>query len=107
MARLTRRWNFTRWGPGLAGGKFDSHAVTAKDLGQVLKVRTITLDSLCARYSLAPDLVKVDVEGAERSVLDGARKMAAGRNTRFLVEMHSNAEFSMQQNTEQVLELVP
>ncbi|HEX2079709.1 MAG TPA: FkbM family methyltransferase [Longimicrobium sp.] len=43
--------------------------------GGALEVRTIRLDDYCAEHALAPAAVKIDVEGAEVSVLEGARQM--------------------------------
>jgi FkbM family methyltransferase len=91
-------------GAGAAGSMYPNHAVTARDLGSVSRVRTITLDSLCSRYGLVPDLVKIDVEGAESGVLRGARGLASKKETRFIVEMHSNPELTMRANLTSVLQ---
>lgn len=39
--------------------------------GESLQVRTITLDGFCSEHAIQPDLVKVDVEGAESAVIAG------------------------------------
>ena len=39
-----------------------------------IKVRTLRLDDYCAQHGLAPNAIKIDVEGAEMSVLHGARE---------------------------------
>jgi len=39
------------------------------------KRRQITLDGFCARENIAPEVIKIDVEGAELGVLEGARKI--------------------------------
>lgn len=50
-----------------------------------LEVRTLRLDDYCAEHALAPAAVKIDVEGAEMSVLHGAREtLARHRPTIFL-----------------------
>jgi FkbM family methyltransferase len=41
------------------------------DVG-ALEVRTLRLDDYCAQHALAPAAIKIDVEGAEMSVLAGA-----------------------------------
>jgi FkbM family methyltransferase len=91
-------------GAGAAGSMYSGHAVTASRASQSLEVPTVTLDELVAEYRQVPDLVKIDVEGAERLVLTGSRKLAAANRSRFLVEMHSNPELSMVQNAEAVLQ---
>ncbi len=39
----------------------------------VVKVKTLTVDSICAELALLPQVIKIDVEGAEAAVLQGAR----------------------------------
>ena len=50
------------------------------------EVNCITLDS--AFENLEPDLIKIDVEGAEYRVLQGARSILERGKCRFLVEVH-------------------
>lgn len=50
-----------------------------------VKVATRTLDGYCTEHSLAPDIVKVDVEGHELAVLDGARVMLANRAPAYVI----------------------
>ena len=52
----------------------------------VQSIRTITIDSLAARYG-APDFIKIDVEGAEADVLQGM----TGIKPRLLIEVHDTA----------------
>lgn len=91
-------------GTGAAGSMFEGHAVSASRAGSVQQVSTVTLDQLAATYDLIPDLVKIDVEGAEAAVLAGSKAVASVLETRFLVEMHSFPELPMRRNAELVLE---
>ena len=54
------------------------------------EVSTTSIDAFCAPLGLRPDVIKVDVEGAELDVLKGARATIAsgGRGLRLYVEMH-------------------
>lgn len=90
-------------GTGAAGSMYRGHAVSAARAGEVQRVPTTTLDELCDRQGKVPDLVKLDVEGAESKVLDGSRMLAGHRRTRFLVEMHSPRELPMARNASLVL----
>jgi FkbM family methyltransferase len=90
-------------GTGAAGSMYMGHAVAAARAGKVQRVPTTTLDELVDRYGTVPELVKVDVEGAESKVLAGSRQLAAHRRTRFLVEMHSPRELPMKDNADLVL----
>lgn len=90
-------------GAGAAGSIYSSHAKTAKKDGSSTQVSTITVDSIVSLFNMQPDLIKVDVEGAESKVLQGAIETTRKYKPHFLVEMHSMAELSMEQNTTLVL----
>ena len=53
-------------------------------------VRAVSIDQFCAEYRLQPQVIKVDVEGAELAVLRGARSTIAhaGPGLHLFVEMH-------------------
>lgn len=53
-----------------------------------LEVRTLRLDDYCAEHGLAPDAVKIDVEGAEMSVLEGARETFARHRPILFLSTH-------------------
>jgi FkbM family methyltransferase len=46
------------------------------------------LDDLCAGLGFAPDLLKVDVEGYELAVLQGARRVLARHRPQLFLELH-------------------
>lgn len=47
----------------------------------------VTLDEYCARTQTYPDLLKIDVEGAEVDVVEGARELIASRKATFIIEV--------------------
>jgi FkbM family methyltransferase len=51
-----------------------------------ITVPAVTLDDLLG--GRVPDFVKIDVEGAELAVLEGARRILAAGRTTFLIELH-------------------
>jgi len=53
------------------------------------RVRTISIDGWCQDTGDRPDLVKIDVEGAELSVLEGMCSTLAARTASVLLEVHS------------------
>lgn len=91
-------------GTGAAGSMYRGHAVSAASAGTVQQVRTTTLDEIAARYRLMPDLVKIDVEGAEAAVLEGSKRLVEHHKTRILVEVHSLPELSMARNASLLLD---
>lgn len=95
---------FYTTGAGAAGSMFESQAETAKMLHQSIWVETITIDDLMTRYKLIPDLIKIDVEGAEYSALQGATELSKFKKTAFMVEMHARQELPMKKNAELILD---
>lgn len=90
-------------GAGSAGSSYPEHAKTASSKNIHLDVRTVTIDGLVEHFGLTPDLVKIDVEGAEYQVLSGSKLCASQGKARFFVEMHSNSRLPMVDNATQVL----
>lgn len=54
-----------------------------------LRVTMITLDDFVQQKQLWPDLVKIDVEGAEEDVLLGAAEMIKQSTPTFIIELHN------------------
>jgi len=95
--------DFWTVGTGAAGSMFQSHAVTAARGGFVRRVSTMTVDHVAEMIGIVPDLVKIDVEGAEMKVLAGAVAIASRKRSRLLIEMHSLPELPMRENARRVL----
>lgn len=53
-----------------------------------LEVRTLRLDDYCAQHALAPAAIKIDVEGAEMSVLAGAFDTLARHHPTIFLSTH-------------------
>lgn len=70
---------------------------------QAVKVRCLTLDSLFP--DTPPDLVKIDVEGAEYRAVMGSVNMLRGKKTRFAVEMHPWGDKSLDKKTSDVFQI--
>lgn len=66
-----------------------------------IEVNTFKLDTVCK--DIAPDLVKIDVEGSELRVLKGCEKILKNGNTKFLIELHDWADPEGQKNASEVV----
>lgn len=94
--------DFYTIGAGAAGSKYKHHAQSAAQVGAHFKVPTLTIDFLTDYYKVLPDLVKIDVEGAELEVLPGATMLASKQVTIFFVEIHSTN--GIVANTESIIQ---
>jgi FkbM family methyltransferase len=73
-------WDRSNFG----GNSLNPNATT--DLGSVSNVEISRLDTVCFRRGIIPDLVKVDVQGAELKVLRGALGLLGNGKTAFWLE---------------------
>jgi FkbM family methyltransferase len=67
-----------------------------------IDVETTTLDAFCATRQLRPDVVKIDVEGAELDVLKGARQVLASHAVQAFLELHPSVWASRGVTAEQI-----
>jgi FkbM family methyltransferase len=88
----------------ISGGLF-VHNPSIRDTVQWTKceVDCVTLDSYCK--GIEPDLIKIDVEGSEYRVLQGARGILAKGRCRFLVEIHPWGDESLKRMPSDVFKL--
>lgn len=56
------------------------------------KVKLVSLDEFASNSKIWPDILKVDVEGAESEVLRGAEKVIANKKPVFIIELHNPAQ---------------
>lgn len=75
-----------------ADGERGDNRLAAGDGGDTtsIDIATTSIDAFCQRIGKQPSLIKVDVEGAELAVLEGARETiaAGGDRLALYVEMH-------------------
>ena len=56
--------------------------------GREVHVEAISVDAFCEEVGIRPDILKMDVEGAEYEVLMGARKTISQSRPKLLIELH-------------------
>src|SRR3546814_9858374 len=85
--------------PG-AGLSSETHRITSEDTRSMADdfVPLITLDDAFGRDRLWPTIVKVDVEGHEIAVVEGARRIIERRQTIFVIEFHGHLIGHYQEN---------
>ena len=87
---------FYTLGSGAAGSMHPRHAESAAAVNSYQNVSTVTLDYIYSYYNISPDLVKIDVEGAETLVIEGAKTLAQDTKCTFFIEMHNVQDLGME-----------
>ena len=88
---------------GAAGSLHKDFSSTASNLENYYNVKTKTIDKICRDENVIPDFVKIDVEGHEHQVLEGAKETALNKKTNFLVEIHSSTLLPIKVNLKRVI----
>jgi FkbM family methyltransferase len=77
--------------PMTRGSTDGTHHLTGPEEAASVEVEATTLDSFAAETGLDPDLILVDVEGAEIAVLQGAMSLIRRARPDLLLEHHGDA----------------
>jgi FkbM family methyltransferase len=86
VADMTGRTTFYSGRHGGAGHL----AAVGRPEGNAMTVETITLDEfVLGRDHRLPDFLKIDVEGAERKVLDGGQRVLRANRPTLLIDLHT------------------
>jgi len=64
---------------------FNNEKLKDKD---VVSVDCISLDEFCSKENIKPDVIKIDVEGAELKVINGMEKLLRNPNVKIFCEIH-------------------
>lgn len=74
--------------------------------GEITAVRSLTVDSLVDEMDFVPTHIKIDVEGAEASVLRGACSVLAEESPVLFVELHNAMVSSRGGNPQEAISLL-
>jgi len=91
---------FHTLGTAPAGSLFKDMSTSASMVHSSLIVSTDTIDNVINDTGIIPELVKIDIEGAEIIALKGAIILALGQKCKFIVEMHSSKSLTMLNNAQ-------
>jgi len=83
---------FRRGLPRSQGGLCWSKHLPVLASGEVIMVPALRLDNFVAAGGPAPDVIKIDVEGAESEVLKGASRILERDRPALIIEVHTAAE---------------
>lgn len=80
-----------RFGAKLYGEQLIVQSSTFPPFGPISQiVPTMRLDTLFAELEETPTVIKIDAEGFELRILNGAERLIAARRTTFIVEFHAS-----------------
>ena len=71
--------------------------------GESMSVKSITLDDYFKNKKIKPDIIKIDVEGAEMQVRKGARNILKKDSPLLFIEIHSEGLPLLHSSIEEVL----
>jgi len=74
-------------------------------IAKIVKRRVVTLDQIFDGEGFLPDLIKIDVEGYEMDVLEGAQKILTQKRCPILCELHPGYWRTMNIPAENLVEL--
>ena len=83
-----------------------SSSVTNRGARDVITVDAISLDTFFADKVVKPDLIKIDVEGAETKVLRGMAGLLKNNNLKLFVEIHPRALKELQSSVDEVMSIL-
>ncbi|MHB8596642.1 MAG: FkbM family methyltransferase [Ktedonobacteraceae bacterium] len=83
-----------------------SSSLTNRGVSDVITVDAISLDTFFADKAVKPDLVKIDVEGAETKVLRGMAGLLKNNKIKLFVEIHPRALKELQSSVDEVLSIL-
>lgn len=93
----------------VSGSPFGGFVVNSKKSENAFvrkTVRQICLDDFCVSSQIEPDVIKIDVEGAELGVLKGAKRTLSRGNPMIFLSVHPSHLELMGQSVKDIMELL-
>jgi FkbM family methyltransferase len=86
---------FRRGEPRSQGGVCAGEHRPVLARGEVIGVQAVTLDAFAAGFNPLPDVIKIDVEGGEAEVLQGARDAIRRHSPTLIIEVHGAEQYEL------------
>jgi FkbM family methyltransferase len=83
-----------------------SSYVQDTEASEEISVEAISLDNFFRDKEVMPDLIKIDVEGAETKVLKGMKEIMKNNMPKLLIEVHPSHLLKMNSSKEEVLSIL-
>lgn len=83
----------------------DDNVIEVENYNAISKVKTISLDNLCKKLNLWPDLMKIDIEGFELEAFRNAKELLK-RKPKIILALHPEFIRKRNKNPKEVLEIL-
>lgn len=81
-------------------------AYKADKIYKVVKKKQVNLDDFCSQHNIVPEVIKIDVEGAEINVLEGSRKILERFKPTIILSVHPRHLEMMGSSIEKLVDLI-
>jgi FkbM family methyltransferase len=83
----------------------DDNVIEVENFNAISKAKTISLDNLCKKLNLWPDLMKIDIEGFELEAFRNAKELLK-RKPKIILALHPEFIKKRNKNPKEVLEIL-
>ena len=90
----------------VALGKKDGEPLTFQNYFSKTKMKSVTLDTFCKEKNIVPNVIKIDVQGNELAVLEGAKEILKTHKPKIIVMLYDELLKERNQTKEEGIALL-